>query len=167
MAPRTSAKQRRWLFSSTLIALFLPLFALTTEPLHLPLTQHVEDLRSQRPALNRLDVSKRLVARAGDQSFQARIEKGRGLMSLLNANTNAEAQALNCGRSMASVFTTFDQLARWGWVESKKEIPLYGTKLDTAFTALGITKANNLGYEYIQSKSYLDAQGTEQKVCLP
>lgn len=47
--------------------------------------------------------------------IQALSNKGHDLVCLMNAATEAQAQAFNQNRPVASTFTTYEQLARWGY----------------------------------------------------
>lgn len=83
--------------------------------------------------------------RAETLTWDGAQNKGRALVCLME-NTRAEAAIIAAGLfPVTSPYTTYTDLALWGWEPNNGYTePGFGNALNSIFTSIGITLANNV-----------------------
>ncbi|KAL2020402.1 hypothetical protein VTK56DRAFT_8445 [Thermocarpiscus australiensis] len=141
--------------------LFIPVFL----PANSLITSVEKDITARSTVLKTRDLGGEnasspkalLLARSGDPSsptWVQRVATGRMLWCLMN-NPNA-----------AQSTWVWDDLERWGWEElslTASNIEEWQEPLSAAYAAYGITASNDVGYGYMNSEDFLDANGNEQE----
>lgn len=126
-----------------------------SEP-HLP---QLISLYPSPPAQERGNIG--LIPRA--TTWQDRVTKGGKIVCIFEAQDEDAASAINGGQPVASRFTSFNNLGRWGWL-TDTSVSEFGTSLDVAFEALGINTAQNRPLGVLHEDEWKDNDGKEQQV---
>jgi len=141
-------KTRKLFFNYTLTGLILAIGILTFERLYSSSTDvHGTGLRhhSQRQT-SISSPPDPIVVRAPEPTWDDMVRTGRWLMCLMEAANEEEARKLNEDEPVASTFTAFSLLERWGYSAFPGKIthPYYGDLLDQAFEDLGINQEKQI-----------------------
>jgi hypothetical protein len=86
-------------------------------------------------------------------SFDQAENKGRALVCLMETTqTGANQITANNNFPVTTPYTQYSDLGRFGWVKSQQTEPGFEDELDSVFTAIGLTLANNVFVRWDQTQ---------------